>query len=129
MATVKAKIYNVMDGQTAKKAFANVSIGGLMHINSYTVTNTIGDVDHMYAFPPSFKGKNDKYKPYVEFPDFKENPLAKAIYKACVSAYKHYENTGRLHEYGGEFEVDLNKCQLPEKTAERMEINISDIPF
>lgn len=129
MAIVKAKIYSVMDAQTTKKAFANVSIGGYIHINSYTVSNKIDDPDSMYAFPPSYAGKNGKYKPYMEFPNYKDNPLAKAIYKACISAYKHYEGTGRLHEYGDEIEVDLSDFKLPEKAELLEEINLENIPF
>lgn len=140
---VKAKIYSIADSQTSIKAFANVNIGGVMCINSYTVSNKIDDTEKIYAFPPSYRGKQGKYKPIVEFPNREENGLLKAIYKACLSAYKKYENTGKLHEYGETFSVNLGKTvqeikknaranndgysDIPREWQE--EISISDIPF
>ena len=121
--SVKAKIYAVTDGATAPKAFANVAIGDLLNINSYAVTNTYGDPDRMNAFAPSRKDKlSGEYKPYIEFAYPAKNSLVDAIKKACQSAYELYSSTGRLHEYGKAFAVDIDNlfgpAEKPAKIAE-----------
>lgn len=108
---VKAKVYYATQGQTAIKCLANVAIGDLICINSYTVSNTIERPDRLNAFPPSYQLKNGKYKPNIEFPNSRNNPLLTAIYKACCSAYKHYEDTHKLHEYGETYEVEVGESQ------------------
>ena len=144
---IKAKIYAATEGQTALKCFASVSIGGMFHINSYTISNTIGEPGKIYAFPPTRKTSKGSYAPYIEFPDGKNNEILVAIYKACMSAYEKYEDTHRLHEYGEVFEADLDmftgsewkqeqryasKAKSYEKygyTGEEGEIDWSDISF
>ena len=126
---IKAKVYSITDSQTSVKAFANVNIGGVMCINSYTISNKIDDTEKIYAFPPSYKNKEGKYKPFIEFPNREENELLKAIYKACLSAYKKYEETGKLHEYGETFSVNLETTvKEVEKNARANNDCYSDIP-
>ena len=120
---VKAKIYAVTDGTTAPKAYANVSIGDLLNINTYTVTNTFATPDEMTAFPPSRKdARNGSRKPFIEFAYPKKNKLVEAIRKACQSAYELYSSTGRLHEYGRAFAVDIDNlfgsAEKPAKITE-----------
>ena len=117
---IKAKIYAVTDGMTAKKAFANVAIGNLFNINSYVVTNTYGNPERMVAFPPSRRdSRSGEYKSFIEFAHPKDNKMVEAIQKACHSAYEFYSSTGRLHEYGRAFVVDIdNLFGSREKCAE-----------
>ena len=121
--SVKAKLYAVADGATAPKAYANVSIGNLININSYVVSNTFGNPDKMTAFPPSRRDtKSGDYKPFIEFSHPKDNALVCAIKKACHSAYELYSSTGRLHEYGKAYTVDIdNLFGLAEKTSKNGE--------
>lgn len=144
---IKAKIYAATDSQTSIKCFANVSIGGAFYINSYVISNTIGEPDKLYAFPPAYRNKRGNYMPYIEFPGGKDNEVSGAIYKACISAYKKYLDTKRLHEYGETFCADLNKlsesgwekenryaskAKSYEKygyAGEDEELDLSDIPF
>lgn len=127
---VKAKIYHLADSQTSVKAFANVNIGDIICINSYTVSNKITDTEKIYAFPPSYRKNGGIYKPYVEFPNSKNNPLMTAIYKACLSAYRRYEDTGQLHEYGETFEVDLDRLeQIRSEECKQIEEETSDLPW
>lgn len=132
---VRAKIYSIMDGQTAIKAYANVDVGGLLCINSYTVSNSIKEPDSLFAFPPSYRRKNGGYKPYIEFPYNKDNPLADAIVRACKFAYRRFEETGKLHEYGEEVEVDYDDFLQWAKTPDDLGgkdddvIDLSDVPF
>ena len=120
---VKAKIYAVTDGTTAPKAYANVAIGDILNINSYVITNTFGDPDRMNAFAPSRKDRlSGGYKPFIEFAYPAKNALVDAIKKACQSAYELYSSTGRLHEYGRAFAVDIDNlfgsAEKPAKIAE-----------
>lgn len=105
---IQAKIYATKPGKTAMKAFASVDIGGLFYINSYNITTTTEKPDKLAAFPPS-RWSPTGYKTYIEFPHLQNNQLVVAIHKACVSAYKKYEDTGRLGEYGEAFDVEVDK--------------------
>lgn len=127
---VKAKIYAVTDGTTAPKAYANVAIGDLLNVNSYVVTNTFGDPDRMNAFAPSRKDRlSGGYKPFVEFAYPAKNALVSAIKKACQSAYELYSSTGRLHEYGRAFAVDIDNlfgsAEKPAKIVENTDFGSS----
>lgn len=140
---IKAKIYYAKDGATALKAYANVNIGDMVFVNSYAISNTMNNPNTLRAFPPSYKSKNSGYKPYIEFADSETNPLSAAIYKACKSAYCHYEDTGRLHEYGETIYLDLGEIESrelgravegdslvkSEKIMLEDDISILDVPF
>lgn len=106
--SVRAKIYAIKDGATAIKGFANVEIGGFMFINSVTVTNTLDHPDKLEVYPPSYRLRNGSYKPQIEFAHAGQNKLWAAFRQACLSAYKHYSDTKRLHEYGATCEVEID---------------------
>ena len=106
---IRAKVYITKIGNTAQKAFASVDIGGLLYINSYTVSTTSKRPDRLSVYPPSRRATAGDFKPFIEFLYNGENPLVAAIYKACISAYKLYEDTGQLHQYGETFEVEIDK--------------------
>lgn len=121
---IKAKVYRATDSQTAIKVFANVSIGGFMHINSYTVSNTLANPDKLSVFPPSYKF-GSIYRPHIEFASPKKNALVKAIEKACTSAYEIYASTGEFQRYGETFMVNLDKLPGVAEEASKIAENTS----
>lgn len=137
---VKAEIYHVADGRTAKKAFANISINDKVFINSFSITNTSKRPDAMSVFPPGYNGKDGRKHPFIEFNNQQNNPLYAAIVSACLDAYKKYSDTGRLHEFGDEFTIDLDRLtnehgEATESLMEELqsenafdEVSLDDIP-
>lgn len=105
--TITAKIYAVKDGKTALKAYASVCFNNSMFINSFVVSNTANNPEKLSVFPPSYCSKG-KYHPIVEFPNMKNNRLYGAIRSACLSAYKKYSDTRRLHVDSEPFEVEYD---------------------
>ena len=137
---IKAKIYHVTDGKTAKKAFANISINDEIFINSFSITNTSKRPDTMSVFPPGFNGKDGRKHPFIEFNGQQNNPYYAAIISACLDVYQKYSDTGRLHEFGSEFTVNLDKLTNEHEEATKSlmnqlqsensfdEVSLDDIP-
>lgn len=112
---INAKIYYVKEGDTKTMGYANVNIGKLIYLNSYNVIVSLDSPNSIEVRPPCYNthGKNC---PRIEFPNGSDNPLSKAIYKACSSAYKKYVDTGVLGQDGETFEIDA--CHFTDPIAE-----------
>ena len=103
---IRAMIYHIADGKTAIKAFANVSIGDFMYINSFSIAvSSYGD--ELVVYPPTTKCINKKYKKIVEFPNHNNSKLLDTITKVCKLAYAKYEDDGELNRFGDPFYIKV----------------------
>lgn len=94
---IKARIYSVADGRYAKKAYANVTIGDYLSINSYSVgANSTGD--GLVVYRPSVRFGENKFKKIVEYVNRDKSRLEKAIEEACIRAYKQNEFDGTIQQ-------------------------------
>ena len=142
---IRARIYHVVEGQRALKAYADVAIGDYLCINSYSIAYSYKHKnrdedgnDDVIVFTPTAKRENGEYKRIVEYPNWDENRLKDIIAKLCKQAYKKYEDDGTLRVYtkpiyvGIDELVDFNKSvdQNPHKSVDDNERDwASEVPY
>lgn len=126
---IKAKVYFVKEEGTSIKCTVNVSIGDLLHINSYKVTTTTNNPGKLNVYPPSYHHiKSNEWRPYIETPNRTNNPVQKAIFKAGISAYKRYEDTHQLHQYGETYVVTWDELNQFDPRDTKQDSVVEDIP-